>query len=46
MSDEDLFVALCLAAVCGGHNYAAVEVAQVVMVKIKTELEKMRNGNR
>lgn len=46
MSDEDLFIVLSIAAVCGGHSYTAVEVAQIVMAKIKTELEKMKNGNR
>lgn len=44
MSDEDLFIVLAIAAVCGGHSYHATEVARVVLGKIKDELEKMRNA--
>lgn len=43
MSDEDLFIILTIAAVCGGHSYHATEVARIVFGKIKDELEKMKN---
>jgi len=43
MSDEDLFIVLTIAAVCGGHAYHATEVARVVLGKIKNELKEMKN---
>lgn len=39
MSDEDLFIVLSVAAVCGGHGYRAIEVARAVLEKLKNELK-------
>lgn len=45
MSDEDLFILLTVAAVCGGHSYHATEVARIVMENLKKMLKELNNGN-